>query len=148
MLRLGCCLPPHQNFWLRACIVLKLAGMRDKQSLLKLAPDAKKMKVDITRHFVVWDSSPIHCLDALNLGAGVEQPFDCFIIQNRQAVQSTRRSVGWILEDNMVDTSYTSGAKTSDTGADVVKPDRHCCWEDHSGGWVPVSGMKIRSLLS
>jgi len=25
----------------------------------------------------------IHCLVALDLGAGVEQPFDCFIIQNR-----------------------------------------------------------------
>ena len=31
-------------------IVLKLASMKDKHSLLKLAPDARKMKVNITRH--------------------------------------------------------------------------------------------------
>jgi len=30
----------------------------------------------------------IHCLDTLDLGAGVEQPFDYLIVQNRQAVQS------------------------------------------------------------
>jgi len=44
-----------------------------------------------------------HCLAALDLGAGVEQTFDCFIVQNRQAVQSMRRSMDWTLEDNMVD---------------------------------------------
>ena len=40
---------------------------------------------------------------ALDLGAGVEQPFDCRIVQNRQAVQSMRRSMDWTFEDNMVD---------------------------------------------
>jgi len=37
-------------------------------------------------------------LAALDLEAGVEQPFDCLIVQNRQAVQSMRRSVDWTLE--------------------------------------------------
>jgi len=40
-----------------------------------------------------WTSSSfIHCLAALDLGAGVEQPFDCLIVQNRQAMQSMGRS--------------------------------------------------------
>ena len=34
----------------------------------------------------------IHFLAALDLGAGVEQPFNHLIIQNRQAVQSMERS--------------------------------------------------------
>ena len=45
----------------------------------------------------------IHCLAALDLVAGVEQPFDCVIVQKRQAVQSMGRSIDWTLEDNMVD---------------------------------------------
>ena len=40
----------------------------------------------------------IHCLAALDFEAGVEQPFDCLVIQNRQAV----RSVEWTLKDSMV----------------------------------------------
>ena len=31
----------------------------------------------------------------VNLGAGVEQPFDCLIVQNRQAMQSMGRSMDW-----------------------------------------------------
>jgi len=39
----------------------------------------------------------------LDLRTGVEQLFDYFIVQNRQAVQSMiRRSMVWALEDNMV----------------------------------------------
>jgi len=34
-------------------IVVKLTSMKDKHSLLKLAPDARKMKVNITRHLVM-----------------------------------------------------------------------------------------------
>jgi len=52
---------------------------------------------------VVRASSSIHCLAALDLGAGVEQPFNCLIVQNRQNVQSMRRSMEWTFEDNMVD---------------------------------------------
>jgi len=43
------------------------------------------------------------CLATLGLRAGVEQPFDCLIIQNHQAMQFTGRSMDWTLEDNMVD---------------------------------------------
>jgi len=66
----------------------------------------------------------------------------------------------WTLEDNMVDGLFfcatltgprgghtpfvQSGAETSDTGAEAVKPDPGSSWEGHSGGWVPVSGMKMR----
>ena len=51
----------------------------------------------------VWASSFVHCLAALDLRAGFEQPFNCLIIQNRHAVQSVGRSMDWTLEDNMVD---------------------------------------------
>jgi len=80
-----------------------------------------------------------HCLAALDHGADVEQPFDCFIVQNRQAVLSMRRSTDWTLEDNMVDGLFfcatltgrrgghipfvQTGAETADTRAEVVKPD-------------------------
>jgi len=45
----------------------------------------------------------VHCLTALALGAGVEWPIDCLIIQNRQVVQSMTRSMDWTLEDSIVD---------------------------------------------
>ena len=61
------------------------------------------------------------------------------IVQNRQAVQSTRRSLNWTLEDNMVDGLFVcatligrrrshipfvqAGAETSDTRAEAVNPD-------------------------
>ena len=38
-------------------------------------------------------------------------------------------------------------AETSDTGAEAVKPDPGSSWEGHSWGWVPVSGVKMRSLV-
>ena len=68
----------------------------------------------------------------------------------------------WTLEDNMVDGLFCAtltgrrgghtpfvqaGAETSDTGAEVVKPDPGSFWEGHSGVCVPVSGMKVRSLV-
>jgi len=69
----------------------------------------------------------------------------------------------WTLENNMVDSLFfcatltgrrgghtqfvQAGAEMSDTGAEAVKPDPGSSWESHSGGWVPVSGMKMRSLV-
>ena len=100
-----------------------------------------------------WASYQNHYLAALDLRAGVEQPFDCLIVQtvrpcNRQAV---RRSMDWTLEDNMVDdllfcatltgrrgghTPFVqAGAETSDTGEEAVKPYLGCSWEGHSE-WV------------
>jgi len=82
---------------------------------------------------------------ALNLGAGVEQPFNCLIVQNRQAAQSMGRSMDWTLEDNMVDDLFfcatltgrrgghtqfvQAGAETSDTGVEAVKLDPGSSWE-------------------
>jgi len=67
------------------------------------------------------------------------------------------------LEDNMVDGLFIcatltgrreghtpfvqAGAETFDTGAEAVKPDPGSSWEGRSGGWVPVSGMKMLSLV-
>jgi len=38
--------------------------------------------------FFFWPSCSNHCFAALALGAGVEQPFGCLIVQNRQGMQS------------------------------------------------------------
>jgi len=69
----------------------------------------------------------------------------------------------WTLEDNMADSLFfcatltgrrgghtpfvQAGAETFDTGAEAVKPDPGSSWEAHSGGWLPVSGMQMRSLV-
>jgi len=73
------------------------------------------------------------------------------------------RSMVWTLEDNMVDGLYfcatltgrsgghapfiQAGAEMSDNGAEAFKPDPHSFWEGHSGVWVLVSGVKVRSLV-
>jgi len=43
----------------------------------------------------------IHCLAALILGAGVEERFDCLIIQNLQTMLSIGKSMDWTVEDNI-----------------------------------------------
>jgi len=88
------------------------------------------------------------CLAALDLGADVEQPFDCLIVQNRQAMQSMGRSMDWTLQDIMVDGLFCAtltgrrgghtpfvqaGAETSDTGVEAFKPDPSSSGEGHSG---------------
>jgi len=40
-----------------------------------------------------------------------------------------------------------AGAETSHASAEVVEPGPGCSWEGHSGGWMPVSGMKMQSLV-
>jgi len=40
-----------------------------------------------------------------------------------------------------------AGAETSVTGVEAGKSDPGSSWEGHSGGWVPVSRMKMRSLV-
>jgi len=40
-----------------------------------------------------------------------------------------------------------AGAEMSDTGEEAVKPDPGSSWEGHSGGCIPVSGIKVRSLM-
>ena len=53
--------------------------------------------------FFFWSSFWNHCLAVLDLGAGVDKPFNGFIVQHRQDMQSIGMSMGWTLEDNMVD---------------------------------------------
>ena len=104
----------------------------------------------------------INCKVALDLGAAVEQPFDCLIVENRQVVQIMRRSMDWTLKDNMVDdlffcTTLTdrigdhtpfvqTGAEAADTGVEAVKPDPGSSWAVTPRGWAPVLEMKVRSL--
>ena len=114
--------------------------------------------------FFFWASSSfIHFLGALDLGAGLEQPFDCLIVQNRQAVQSMGRSMDWTLEDNMVDGLFfcaiftgrrgghtpfvQAGAETSDTGGRRLSRTWALLGRVIQGVCVPVSGIKIRSLV-
>ena len=101
-------------------------------------------------NFFFWASCSNHCLAALGLGAGVEQPFDCLIIQNRQAMQSTVRSMDWTSNDNTVDslffcatlTGHRGGdtpfvqtwAETPNACAEAVKSDPASSWEGRSGG--------------
>jgi len=40
-----------------------------------------------------------------------------------------------------------AGAETSDSGAEAVEPDTGSSWEGHTGVGMPMSGLKIRSLV-
>jgi len=78
-------------------------------------------------------------------------------------MQSVERSIYWTLEGVMVDglffcatlTGSRGGhtpfvqarAERSNTGAEAVKPDPGSSWEGHSGGYIPVSGIKVRSFV-
>jgi len=69
----------------------------------------------------------------------------------------------WTGEDDMVDGLFIcatlagrrgghtpfvqAGAEKSNTGAEAVKLDPGSSWEGQSGGGVPVSGIKVRSLV-
>ena len=99
----------------------------------------------VSSYFLFWASCSNHCLAALDFGAGVEEPFGCLIVQNRQVVQSIGRSMDWTLENNRVDCLFfcvtltdrrgghtpfvQAGEETSDTGAEVVKPYPRCSLE-------------------
>jgi len=61
----------------------------------------------------------IHCLATLDLGAGVKQPFDCLIIQHRQAGQSMVRSMDSSSEDNMVDGLFLFATLTGRSGGNT-----------------------------
>ena len=111
--------------------------------------------------FFFWASSFIHCLAALDFGAGVEQPFRCLIVQNRQAVQSMVRSMNWTLEDNMADGLFSCATLTGRRGGipHLHKQERKrptpvrlrrtqaLLGRVIPGGWVLVTGIKMRSLV-
>ena len=109
-----------------------------------------------------WASSSSHCLAALDLGTSVEQPFDCLIVQNRQSVQSVGgRWIGhWRTTWSTVCSAPHSQA-AEEAITHLYKQERkgptpvqRRLWRTHAvlervipGGWVPVSGMKVRSLV-
>jgi len=87
------------------------------------------ISLSIARHHCTcpschWSSSsfePVlsnHCLAALDLGAGVEKPFDGLIVQNRQAMQSMGRSMDWTLEDTW--STVCSSAPHSQAAEDIL----------------------------
>jgi len=81
--------------------------------------------------------------------ADVEQPFDCLIVQNIQAIQAMGRSSDWTFENIMVDGLFFCatltgrrgghtlfvqvGEETSNTGAEADKPDTGSSWRMAAG---------------
>ena len=130
-------------------------------SLLLRWKTANTAFVILSFNFQVWRYTPTVAISLLrDLGAGVEQPFDCLIVQNGQAMQSMGRSMDWSLEDNMVDGLYfcatrtgrrsvhtpfvQARAETSSTGLEagptVRRPDPRCSWKRNSRGVVAGVG--------
>jgi len=87
-------------------------------------------------------------------------------MQNRQAVQSMRRSKDWTLEDDTVNSMFFcakltdsrrnhnllvyAGAETSDTGAEGVNPDPRYSWDSDSrrvGAVVGDESTESRSIV-
>jgi len=110
--------------------------------------------------FVVWASCYNPMLGRTRSGAGVEQPFDCLIIQNRQAVQSVGYSMDWTLEDNSVDSLFFCATLTCrkrghnpfvQGEAETSKTDARRLCQNHAicGSAIPGGGcqMKVRSLV-
>jgi len=111
----------------------------------------------------VWASSCCPLLGRTRSGEGVEQPFDCLIVQNHQAVQSMGWSIDWTLEDSVVDGLFFCATLTGhrgshtpfgQTGAKRPTSLRGRLSRTQSllgrvipGWWVPVLGMKVRSLV-
>jgi len=104
-----------------------------------------------------------HSLAAQELGTSVEQPFNCLIIQYRQAMQSMWRLMDWTFEDSVVDRLFFCVTLTGRRRAilhlckqerKLPTPVRRRLSRTHTvlgrvfpGGWVPVTGMKVRSLV-
>jgi len=139
-----------------AALPRRKSGMKINNTCVSLLTGVEKCSANECSF--VWASfSFIHCLAALDFGAGVQQPFGCLIVQNHQAMQSVWRSMDWTLEDDMVDGLFfcmtltgrrgghtpfvQAGAETSDTGAEAVKPDPSSSWVGHSGGVCVCTGI-------
>jgi len=105
----------------------------------------------------------IHQSATQDLGAGVEQPFNCFVIQNCQDMCSMGRSMDCTMKGNMVDNPFFCSTFRSHS-----KGNMHLCKQERKRptliwrrlsqthpifgrsiprGWVPTSGMKVQSLI-
>jgi len=59
--------------------------------------DLEMVKVIVVQKcFFFWASCWNHCLATVDLGAGAEQPFNCRIVQNRQAMHCSPWGAQWI----------------------------------------------------
>ena len=142
---------------LYCCLLPQCKALRTCRSGFPIATPSKHLLV-----FVVWASCSCPLLvPTRSSGAVVEQPFDCLIVQNCQAVQPMGRSMDWTVKGNRVDGLFfcatlasrrgghtpfvQAGVETPDTSAEAVKPDLGCSWEGHSEG-VSASVGKVRSL--
>jgi len=102
----------------------------------------------------------IHCLATLDLGAGVEQQFDCLVVQNRQTTQSMGASIDGTLEDNMV-TLWATLTGCRRVILHLWKQERKRATSvqrrlsrNHAvlgraipGEWMSMSMMKVRTLV-
>ena len=115
--------------------------------------------------FVCWVLLPLLLSELLlstawplDLEAGLQQPFDGLIIQNRQAMQSMGWLMDWPLVDIMIDSLFFCATLTATPHLHKQSGNaRHQCGGGSrtrtvhgrviSGGWVPVPRMKVRSLV-
>jgi len=104
-------------------LTFNISGLRPRQFYSRRPKDTRKpLHCHGYRHsfasssFVLASYFFIHCLAALDFGAGVEQPFGCLFVQSRQAVQSVGRSMDWTLEDDMVDGLFICATLTGRRG--------------------------------
>ena len=114
---------------------------------------------------IVWASSLIHCWAALDLGTGVEQPFDWLVIQNHQVtrVLHRERSIDWTVKDKM-----GNGLLLCAALSDRRRDQTHLCKQEQKRPapvrrrlswthavlrlaypveWLLMSGMKVQSLV-
>jgi len=92
---------------------MQLGWRASRHDSLKLA---NYTRIEYAHLLLLSDFFSIRCLATLDFGGGVEQPFGCLIIQNRQAMQSMRRLMDWTLEDNMVDGLFFCATLTRHRG--------------------------------
>ena len=74
---------------------------------------------------------------APDLGAGVEQPFDCLVIQNHQDMHFMGRLMDWTVEDNTVNSLFFCATLTSRRrGHTPVCVRSGNIWHRCGGGWA------------
>ena len=118
------CSKIYQRFTIALCLFISAKFSCMMSSLLTRV-------LRISCGFFFWASSSIHCLAALDLGASVEQPFRCFVVQKRQDDQSVMRSMDWTWVDNTVDGLFFCATLTGRRGGSTGAPNRSvvfCSW--------------------
>ena len=136
-------------------------GLRRERFVTRCLPSWRHLQIHV--FFFFWASCSNHCLAARDLGAGVEQPFNCLIVQHRQAMQSVGRR--WIEHWRTTWSTVCSSVPHSQAAEEAIhhlykhKQKRPTLVRRLSsrtltllgrvipGWWAPVTGMKMWSLV-